>query len=88
MPTADASQFTRLKKALAVQKAENRLDGKSVNRMTQFVPRLSGANNRALNGSNNAFLASVTLKKSIPRVNTLFNTDFAGKKMGFTQNCS
>jgi len=75
MPTADASQFTRLKKALAVQKTVNRTDAKSVNHLTQFIPHLSAANNRALNGSNNAFLPSVTLKDFRPKVQVLRNVN-------------
>jgi hypothetical protein len=88
MPTADASQFTRLKKALAVQKTVNRTDAKSVNHLTQFVPRLSAANNRALNGSNNAFLPSVTLKIAQPRIDPPLNVAHPGRKAPFQQNCS
>jgi len=88
MPTADASQFTRLKKALVVQKTATRSDAKSVNHLTQFVPRLSGANARALDGSNNAFLPSVTLKVAQPRIDPPLNVAHPGRKPPFQQNCS
>jgi len=82
MPGADASQFTRLKKALAVQNATDPSDSKSVNRLTQFVPRLSGANDRALNGSINAFLPSLTLKDFRPKVQALRNVKIRASGTG------
>jgi len=44
MPGSDASQFTRFKKANAVQSGDTQAtDSKSVNRLTQYTPRLSVA---------------------------------------------
>lgn len=55
MPGSDASQFTRFKKANAVQKGDTQQsDPKSVNRLTQYIPRLSAASDR------NEFLPSLT----------------------------
>ncbi len=55
MPGADASQFTRFKKANSIQKGDTQQnDPKSVNRLTQYVPRLTGASNST------KFLSSIT----------------------------
>lgn len=82
MPGSDASQFIQFKKANAVQKTPLRGDMKSVNHLTQYVARLSGAN------SETAFLSSLTYKFVRPLVQSPINTDFAGKQQGLKQNCS
>ncbi len=55
MPGADASQFTQFKKANSIQKGDTQQnDPKSMNRLTQYVPRLTGASNST------KFLSSIT----------------------------
>ena len=79
MPGADASQFTQLKKASAIQRGDTqRSDPKSVNRLTQYVPRLSSA-------GTSKFLPSLTDKNTTPLVPSRINT---GSKQLFAQNCS
>lgn len=57
MPGSDASQFTRFKKANAVQNGDNRLtDSKSITRLTQYIPRLTAASSRS------EFLSTLTSK--------------------------
>lgn len=81
--TADASQYTQFKKANAIQRGDTQVsDPKSVNRLTQYVPRLSEASNRS------NFLSSLTYKYTTPLVPTPINVDFSGKKQGRKQNCS
>jgi len=59
MPGSDASQFTRFKKANATQRGDTQQsDSKSVNRLTQYVPRLSGASGVG------KFLSSLTKSSS------------------------
>ena len=61
MPGSDASQFTRFKKASAVQRSDTQQnDPKSVNRLTQYVPRLSNIS------STREFLSSLTEKTTQP----------------------
>ena len=90
MPTADASQFTRLKKALVIQKTNSpiRADGKNVNRVSQYVTPLSGATVNSLKGNNNGFLPSVTLKFAQPRIDPPLNVAHPGRKLLFQRNCS
>jgi hypothetical protein len=82
MPGADASQYTQLKKAAAVQSDPVRPDGKNITHLTQFVPRLSGVVRVG------TFLPSLTIKFTRPLVPSRINTDFAGKKESLKQNCS
>jgi len=61
MPGSDASQFTRFKKAVAVQRGETQqTDPKSVNRLTQYTPHLSNVS------STKEFLSSLTEKSTRP----------------------
>ena len=61
MPGSDASQFTRFKKANAVQKGDTQAgDSKSVNRLTQYTPHLSVASNSV------KFLSTLTEKFTSP----------------------
>jgi hypothetical protein len=61
MPGSDASQFTRFKKANAVQKGDTQTtDPKSVNRLTQYTPHLSAASNSV------KFLSTLTEKFTAP----------------------
>ena len=61
MPGSDASQFTRFKKAIAVQRGDTQqTDPKSVNRLTNYIPRLSNVS------CTNKFLSSLTKKSSCP----------------------
>ena len=61
MPGSDASQFTRFKKASAIQRGDTQQsDPKSVNRLTQYVPKLSAAS------STREFLSSLTAKTTHP----------------------
>jgi len=61
MPGSDASQFTRFKKANAIQSGDTQQsDPKSVNRLTQYVPRLSNVS------STREFLSSLTAKSTRP----------------------
>jgi hypothetical protein len=81
--TADASQYTQFKKANAVQRGDTQVsDPKSVNRLTQYVPKLSFASNST------KFLSSLTNKNTRPLVPTPINVDFSGKKQSSKQNCS
>ena len=81
--TADASQYTQFKKANAIQKGDSQAsDFKFVNRLTQYVPRVSFASNTS------KFLSSLTNKNTKPLVPTPINTDFSGKKQSVKQNCS
>jgi hypothetical protein len=69
MPGADASQFTQLKKANAVAAGKNAgsPDGKSVNRLTQYVIPLSAAVSFPDSGpASSIFLPSLTLKDITP----------------------
>ena len=57
MPGSDASQFTRFKKANAVQRGDTQQsDPKSVNRLTQYIPKLTVASDSI------QFLQSLTNK--------------------------
>ena len=57
MPGSDASQFTRFKKAYAVQNGDTQAsDPKSVNRLTQYTPHLTAAS------STGEFLSTLTGK--------------------------
>jgi hypothetical protein len=61
MPGSDASQFTRFKKANAVQKGDTQAtDSKSVNRLTQYTPHLTAAS------STTEFLSTLTAKTTTP----------------------
>lgn len=61
MPGSDASQFTRFKKASAVQRGDTQAsDSKSVNRLTQYIPRLSSASRTG------EFLSTLTAKLTRP----------------------
>lgn len=61
MPGSDASQFTRFKKAIAVQRGDTQQsDPKSVNRLTQYIPQLSNVS------STREFLSSLTAKTTRP----------------------
>lgn len=61
MPGSDASQFTRFKKANAVQRGDTQAsDSKSVNRLTQYVPKLTAASSRT------EFLSTLTAKNTTP----------------------
>jgi hypothetical protein len=61
MPGSDASQFTRFKRANAIQKGDTQAsDTKSVNRLTQYTPHLSAASNSV------KFLSSLTAKSTTP----------------------
>jgi hypothetical protein len=61
MPGSDASQFTRFKKANSVQRGDTlATDSKSVNRLTQYTPRLTAAS------STEEFLSTLTAKLSKP----------------------
>ena len=61
MPGSDASQFTRFKKANAVQRGDTQAsDSKSVNRLTQYVPHLTAAS------STGEFLSTLTAKSTAP----------------------
>lgn len=61
MPGSDASQFTRFKKANAVQKGDTQAsDSKSVNRLTQYTPHLTAASNSV------KFLSTLTSKSTAP----------------------
>jgi hypothetical protein len=61
MPGSDASQFTRFKKANAVQKGDTQTsDPKSVNRLTQYTPHLTAASSRG------GFLSTLTAKTTTP----------------------
>jgi len=67
MPGADASQFTRLKKALASSKDSARVDGKSFNRLSQYLTGLSAANDSSLLGAH-GFLPSITKEQFVPPI--------------------
>lgn len=82
MPGADASQFTQLKKAAALQSDPVRPDGKNTTRLTQYVSRLSGAVNLGI------FMPSLTNKFARPLVLSRINTNLVGKKESLKQNCS
>ena len=72
MPGSDASQFTRFKKANAVQRGDTQAsDPKSVNRLTQYVPHLTGASSHTL------FLSSLRPKPE-PETNNITYLDFSG----------
>jgi hypothetical protein len=69
MPTADASEYTKFKKANAVQKGDSQQsDPKSVNRLTQYIPQLSGAY------STDKFLPSLTTKNIPPVIPPITTT--------------
>ena len=81
--TADASQYTQFKKANIIQRRDPAAsDLNSADRLTQYVPRLSGASNST------KFLSSSTNKNTTPLVPTPINLDFSGKKQSSKQNCS
>ena len=82
MPGSDASQFTQLKKASAVQRGPLRSDLKTTNHLTQFVPHLSAVS------SEKKFLSTLTFKIGRPLVPIPINKDFAGKKHSSLQNCA
>lgn len=82
MQGSDASQFTRMKKASAVQRGPSRSDLKSTNRLTQHVTPLS-----AISDEQN-FLSSLTLKNTRPVTRVPINRDFPGKKNSSLQNCA
>jgi hypothetical protein len=85
MPGSDASQFTQFKRANAVYQKGDSLatDPKSVNRLTQFTPFLSGARNT------NEFLATLTAKSTAPNTRDPINFQSAfGKRSTVHQNCS
>ena len=81
MPGSDASQFTQLKKASAVQRGPLRSDFKSTNRLTQFVTHLSAISDEK------KFLASLTAKDTRPIIPAPINIDFRGKKRSLLGNC-
>jgi len=61
MPGSDASQFTRFKKANAVQKGDTQAtDSKSVNRLTQYIPKVTAGSSRT------EFLSTLTAKTTTP----------------------
>jgi hypothetical protein len=60
MPGSDASQFTRMKKTIAIQQNSTRKDLKSTNRLTQYVTKLSTP------AVTNKFLSSLRLKNTKP----------------------
>ena len=82
MQGSDASQFTRLKKASAVQKGPSRSDLKSTNRLTQYVTELSAISDEK------KFLPSLSLKNTVPVARVPINRDFPGKKNSSLQNCA
>jgi hypothetical protein len=84
MPGSDASQFTRFKKANAVQKGDTQAsDSKSVNRLTQYTPHLSAASNSV------KFLSTLTEKFTAPVTRDPINFQSAfGKRGTLHQNCS
>ena len=68
MPGSDASQYTRFKKASAIQRGDTQQsDPKSVNRLSQYVPRLSNVS------STREFLSSLTEKSSRPIIRNPIN---------------
>ena len=68
MPGSDASQFTRFKKANAVQRGDTQLsDSKSVNRLTQYTPHLTAAS------STGDFLATLSAKSTAPNTRDPIN---------------
>jgi len=80
MPGSDASQFTRFKRANAIQRGDSQQrDSKSVNRLTQYVPRLSGAwgVNNFLSSLQKVDDASGTSGSSDTRVIIITPTDLA-----------
>lgn len=82
MPGADASQFTQLKKAAALQSDPVRPDGKNTSRLTQYVSHLSGV------VSLRTFMPSLTNKFTRPLLLSRINTNLVGKKESLKQNCS
>lgn len=81
MPGSDASQFTQFKRTGAVHGRSTRIDGKSTNRLTEYVSPLAFAEN------SNKFLPSLTLKNATPRLRVAININFIGKKNSLKQNC-
>jgi hypothetical protein len=81
MPGSDASQFTQFKRTGAVHGISTRTDGKTTNRLTQYVSPLGFAEN------SNKFLPSLTLKNLTPRLRIGINMNFIGKKNPLNQNC-
>lgn len=81
MPGSDASQFTQMKKANAVQRGPSRDDFKKTNHLTQFVPYLSAISDEK------KFLASLTEKNTRPIIPIPINMDFLGKKHSAIRNC-
>lgn len=78
MPGSDASQFTRFKKANAIQKGDSQTsDPKSVNRLTQYTPQLSAASSRR------KFLSTLTAKSTAPVTRDPINFQSAFGKLTF-----
>jgi len=68
MPGSDASQFTRFKKANAVQRGDSQhSDPKSVNRLTQYTSHLTAASDSV------TFLSTLTAKSTAPVIHDLIN---------------
>jgi hypothetical protein len=84
MPGSDASQFTRFKKASAVQRGDTQQsDPKSVNRLTQYIPRLSGISGLG------KFLSSLTKTSSSDssvqeNIVTITSADVSNGSISFT----
>lgn len=75
MPGSDASQFTRFKRATAVQRGDTQQsDPKSVNRLTQYIPHLSNVS------STREFLSSLTAKTTRPIIREPINVQSAHGK--------
>jgi hypothetical protein len=84
MPGSDASQFTRFRRANAVQGRDTTSsNGKSVTRLTLHTPQLSASYSR------DEFLSTLTAKSTAPNTRdpTNFQSAF-GKRSIVHQNCS
>lgn len=84
MPGSDASQFTRFKRANAVQRRDTTTsNGKSVTRLTLHTPELSASYSRT------EFLSTLTAKSTTPNTRDPINFQSAFGKRGLLhQNCS
>lgn len=84
MPGSDASQFTRFKRANAVQGRDtDTSNGKSVTRLTLYTPQLSASYSRT------EFLSTLTSKSTTPITRDPTNFQSAFGKLGNPhQNCS
>ena len=82
MPGADASQFTRFKKATSVERNQPRTDNKSTTHLTNYTPNLTGVY------TTTQFLSSLTLKDARPITLLPINVDSFKKKHSLNQNCS